>query len=143
MKHLLYVAFLSIALPALLAGTVETEASTNLGSGPPAHSGNDNKRRGRGRGRDDANGHDGNRSSNNSNSNSSRSDRSASAISVGNARAIAIKAVPGTIVKEEFEQKRGRWVYEFYIRENGGETFEVYVDAHTGDIVKTEQKSRR
>lgn len=91
----------------------------------------DNRRR-RGRGNDDSN------SNNNSNSNSN-SNRSGSTPSAENARRAALEAVPGEIVKEEFEREHGRSIWEFYIRKSDGSTFEVYVDADTGKVVKIER----
>jgi uncharacterized membrane protein YkoI len=143
MKHILCVAFLSSALPVFLFAA-DTDASHGSAIDRNVHSQDDNnKRRGRGHGRDDSNRHNGNRNSNNSNSNSSNANRSGSQISSVKARVIALRAVPGTIVKGEFEEKNGRSIYEFYVRKNSGETFEVYVDAETGDIVKNERKSMR
>lgn len=141
MKNIFYVAFISIALPVFLFAA-GTDASHGPAIDRAEHSQNDNKRRGRGR--DDSNRHNGNRNSNNSNSNSSNSNRrSGSPISPAKARAIALQAVPGTVMKDEFKEKNGRSIYEFYIRKDSGETFELYVDAETGDIIKREWKSGR
>ncbi|MDM7923628.1 MAG: PepSY domain-containing protein [Pyrinomonadaceae bacterium] len=85
----------------------------------------DNRGR-RGRGRDDWN----------SNSNSNRSGGIASA----DARRAALDAVPGEIIKEEYENESGRAVYEFYIRKGDGRVYEVYVDAGTAKVVKIERK---
>lgn len=129
MKYMLYVALLSIALPVFLIaapGTQVPDTSSAVTADVPL---NDNQNRRRGRGRDD---------SDRSRHNSNRSESSSSA----EARAAALRAVPGTIVKEEFERRNGRPIFEFYIRKNNGDTFEVYVDAETGDIIKTEWRSR-
>ena len=96
-------------------------------------SGHDQDNRGhrsRGRGRDDAN------SNSNSNSNSNRSGGIASA----DARRAALDAVPGEIIKEEYEHEDGRAVYEFYIRKADGGAYEVYVDARTAKVVKIERR---
>jgi uncharacterized membrane protein YkoI len=61
-------------------------------------------------------------------------------ITLEEARKIALEVVNGTIVKEEYESKRGRSVYEFYIRKGDGSVFEVYVDAGSGRVVKVENK---
>ncbi|HCA60048.1 MAG TPA: hypothetical protein DEP46_18950 [Blastocatellia bacterium] len=82
-------------------------------------------RRGRGRGRDDSN---------------SNSNRSGGSVASGEARNVALKAVPGDIIKEEFERENGRAVYEFYIRKTNGSVFEVYVDAETLKVVKIERR---
>jgi uncharacterized membrane protein YkoI len=63
-------------------------------------------------------------------------------ITLEEARKIALEAVNGSIIKEEYESKRGRSVYEFYIRKNDGSVFEVYVDAGSGRVVKIESKYR-
>ena len=140
MKRSFYIAVLAIALPAFLFGGPRIDVPDGRSTVTTADSQNDNRNRRRGRGCDDSNrnGHN----SNSSNSNSSNSGKSRSSISSSEARAAGLRAVPGTIVKEEFEQGNGRSIFELYIRTDSGETFEVYVDAETGDIVKTERRSR-
>lgn len=44
----------------------------------------------------------------------------------------------GRVVEVELEQKRGRWVYEFTLLPPSGRVFEIYLDARTGNVVKTE-----
>ncbi|HBE82038.1 MAG TPA: hypothetical protein DDW24_04560 [Blastocatellia bacterium] len=97
---------------------------------------NDNKKRRRGRSSDDSN------ANNNSNSNSSNANDSGSTLSRSDARRAALNAVPGTVVKEEYERKDGIAVYEFYIRKQSGETYEVYVDAGSGRVSKVERRDR-
>lgn len=63
-------------------------------------------------------------------------------ISLDEARRAALDAVSGTVIKEEYESKRGRQVYEFYIRKSDGSIYEVYVDAGSGKVVKIESKNR-
>lgn len=59
------------------------------------------------------------------------------AITLDEATAIATKAVPGEVVKIEFE--RGR--YEVKIRTAEGVRKEVYIDARNGEILKVKEKS--
>jgi uncharacterized membrane protein YkoI len=63
-------------------------------------------------------------------------------VSIEQARKVALEAVAGTILEEEYESKRGRNVYEFYIRKSDGSVYEVFVDADTGKVVKIESKYR-
>jgi uncharacterized membrane protein YkoI len=129
MKYMFYVALLSIALPVFLfaaPGTQGPEIPSAVTAGVPQ---NDNQDRRRRRGRDD---------SDRSRHNSNRTESSSSA----EARRSALRAVPGTIVKEEFEQRNGRSIFEFYIRKNNGEVFEVYVDAETNEVIKIERRTR-
>jgi uncharacterized membrane protein YkoI len=61
-------------------------------------------------------------------------------ITIEAARAIALRHVPGTIVDEELEKERGRWVYEIEIRPEGGQTpkQEILIDADTGVVIEIE-----
>lgn len=43
----------------------------------------------------------------------------------------------GRVVEVELEQKRGLWVYEFTLLPPSGRVFEIYLDARTGDLVRT------
>jgi uncharacterized membrane protein YkoI len=149
MRHIL---LLSVIL-FVTAGFFYSELRSAAASDDPAvdrSQTNDNKRRGR-RGRDRDRDRDddstSNRSNSNSNSNRSRSntnDNGAdSRISMAAARTIALARVNGTVTKQEYERKGSRWIYEFYIRDSRGETFEVYVDAENGEITKIESRSRR
>ena len=47
-------------------------------------------------------------------------------------------ALDGEIVGVEFDREDGRWVYEFEVITPGGRLLEVYVDAATGALLKTE-----
>jgi uncharacterized membrane protein YkoI len=51
------------------------------------------------------------------------------------AREIALKAAPGTVVKSEYEKEDGGWRYSFDIRQ-GDRIHEIGVDAFTGKIVE-------
>lgn len=85
----------------------------------------ENRRRGRGRGSDDSN-----------------SRNSSGANNADAARRSALDAVPGRIIKEEYEYKDGREIYEFYIRDSDARVFEVYVDAVNARVIKIERRSR-
>ncbi len=59
-------------------------------------------------------------------------------IAIDAARATALARAPGTVVDEELEHERGRWIYSFEIRpqgEKGKLIREVNVDADSGVIV--------
>ena len=58
------------------------------------------------------------------------------------AEAFALAAVPGSIKETELEREDGRVVYEVEIRpQAGGKDMDVFVDAATGAIVKTDEDS--
>ena len=63
-------------------------------------------------------------------------------LTIDEARAIATKAYPGTIVEEELEHKRGGsgLRFSFDIRANHV-THEVAVDAKTGDVLQNSRES--
>jgi hypothetical protein len=103
---------------------------------------NDNRRRGRGRD-ESGRGRGSDDRYSNSNSNSDSNSRSGDSVSRREARAAALRRVDGTIIKEEFEQRRGRRYFEFYIRATGGDMYEVYVDADSGSVFKVERRSDR
>jgi uncharacterized membrane protein YkoI len=55
------------------------------------------------------------------------------------ARAIALGKVAGTIVHDELEKEKGRWIYSIEVRptgETGRRVKEVNLDANTGEIVE-------
>ncbi len=59
-------------------------------------------------------------------------------IAIDAARATALARAPGTVVDEELEHERGRWIYSFEIRpqgEKGKLIREVNVDADSGVII--------
>jgi N-methylhydantoinase A/oxoprolinase/acetone carboxylase beta subunit len=63
-------------------------------------------------------------------------------ISVEDARATAIKKVPGAIQEEELEKENGRLVYSFDIRATGQNNItEVQVSATDGSIVSVDKES--
>jgi uncharacterized membrane protein YkoI len=48
--------------------------------------------------------------------------------------------LPGEIAGVEIEHKDGRWLYEFRVVDDNGRLFEVYVDARTAAIERTQEK---
>lgn len=48
--------------------------------------------------------------------------------------------LPGDIVGIEIETKNGRWMYEFRVLDSDGRLFDVYIDARSGEIERTEEK---
>ena len=63
-------------------------------------------------------------------------------ISAEDARAIALKKVPGEIEEEELEKEHGKLVYSYDIRAAGQKDItEVQVDALDGSIVSVEKEN--
>lgn len=62
-------------------------------------------------------------------------------VSIGQARAIALKAHPGTVTDEELERERGGsgLRYSFDIK-TGSVTQEVGVDAQTGEVLENKKE---
>lgn len=63
-------------------------------------------------------------------------------ISLADARAIALRAVPGTITKEELENEHGKLIYSFVIKpaDRRQHDKEVNVDANSGAVVSIEDE---
>jgi len=59
-------------------------------------------------------------------------------ISLEEARQTAVARVPGTVIESELDKEKGKVVYEFEIRNKDNKTFDVLVDAVTGEIVGVE-----
>ena len=59
-------------------------------------------------------------------------------ISLEEARQTALARVPGTVIESELDKEKGKVVYEFEIRDKDKKTFDVLVDAKTGEIVGVE-----
>jgi len=59
-------------------------------------------------------------------------------ISLEAARQTALARVPGTVIESELDKEKGKVVYEFEIRDKDKKTFDVLVDAKTGEIVGVE-----
>ena len=57
-------------------------------------------------------------------------------ITMEQARAIALKRVPGTITEEDLERERGTLQYAFDIKDASGKVFDVEIDAKTGKVLK-------
>jgi len=57
-------------------------------------------------------------------------------ITMEQAIAIAIKAVPGTAVKAEFDEEKGQSFWEVEVLADNQQTMELEVDAHNGSILK-------
>jgi uncharacterized membrane protein YkoI len=52
-------------------------------------------------------------------------------------RARAVK--PGELIETELERKHGRYVYEVEILDQGGQVWEIKLDARTGELIKLER----
>lgn len=61
-------------------------------------------------------------------------------VSLVEARAIALKAVPGKIRKEELETEKGKQIYSFDINTGAKVDKEVNVDAKTGTVVSLDDE---
>lgn len=61
-------------------------------------------------------------------------------ISLEQARKTALERVSGTITEEEIEIEHGVLVYSIEIRDANQKTFDVEVDAKTGEIVRVEEE---
>ncbi|MEP7039431.1 MAG: PepSY domain-containing protein [Acidobacteriota bacterium] len=59
-------------------------------------------------------------------------------ITMEQARAIALKRVPGTITEEDLEKEKGRLQYAFDIKDANGKVFDVEIDAKTGKVLKAD-----
>ncbi|MBK6751098.1 MAG: PepSY domain-containing protein [Pyrinomonadaceae bacterium] len=134
MKTMFRIFLLVVFLIGSTSAVLNARTSEDLSNDRDLH--NDNKRKKRG-GRDDDSNAANSNSTENSNSNGN-SRRSSGSITIEQARNVAVKAVPGEILKEEFENERGRSVYEFYIRKSSGDVYEVYIDAGSAKVIKVE-----
>ena len=63
------------------------------------------------------------------------------AVSLEEARAIAMKTVPGTVKSGELEHEKGRHVYSFDIVGRDKAIHEILVNANTGKIVSNKIES--
>lgn len=57
-------------------------------------------------------------------------------ITMEQAKAIALKRIPGVITDEDLEKERGRLQYAFDIKSADGKVYDVEIDAKTGKILK-------
>lgn len=60
-------------------------------------------------------------------------------ITMEQAREIALKRVPGTIIEGELEKEKGKLVYSFDIRDANGKIMEVWVDAKNGKVLRASE----
>jgi uncharacterized membrane protein YkoI len=65
-------------------------------------------------------------------------DRASVKISVKDAKLIALGRVPGKVMDAEFEKERGRLQYAFDILGTDGKTYDVEIDAITGEVLQAE-----
>ncbi len=59
-------------------------------------------------------------------------------ISLEEARKIALTRLPGTVTESEMGREKGKVVYEFEIKDKDNKSFDVLVDAKTGEVVSVE-----
>ncbi|NOT47482.1 MAG: PepSY domain-containing protein [Acidobacteria bacterium] len=57
------------------------------------------------------------------------------------ARTIALRRIPGTIVEEELEKEKGRLQYAFDIKDSSGKIWDVEIDAVTGEVLQAIEES--
>lgn len=57
-------------------------------------------------------------------------------ISIEEAMVVALRQVPGHVVKAELEYDHGAVIYEIEIRAYDGQKYEVNVDANSGNVLK-------
>ena len=62
-------------------------------------------------------------------------------ITMQQAKEIALKKVPGTIVEEDLEMEKGRLQYAFDVKDANGKVFDVEIDAKTGKVLKAVEDS--
>lgn len=55
------------------------------------------------------------------------------------ARATALRRVPGEVREEEIEKENGKLVWAFDVKDSNGKIFDVKVDAKTGAIVSADE----
>ena len=67
-------------------------------------------------------------------------DRASIKFTFADARKIALQRVPGKITDQELEKENGRLRYEFEIVTADGKSFDVEIDAVTGEILKVEDE---
>jgi uncharacterized membrane protein YkoI len=65
-------------------------------------------------------------------------DRASVKISIKDAKLIALGRVAGKIMDAEFEKERGRLQYAFDILGADGKTYDVGIDAVTGEVIQAE-----
>ena len=65
-------------------------------------------------------------------------DRALVKFSIKDAKQIALKRVPGKVMDAEFEKEHGRLQYAFDILGEDGKTYDVEIDAVTGEVIQAE-----
>ena len=65
----------------------------------------------------------------------------AAKIKLTQARAIALKAAPGKLIKSEYEKEGGGWRYSFDIQQKG-HVQEIGVNAMTGKIIENKSEGK-
>jgi uncharacterized membrane protein YkoI len=65
-------------------------------------------------------------------------DRATVKISIKDAKIIALGRVPGKVMDAEFEKERGRLQYAFDILGEDGKTYDVEIDAITGEVLQAD-----
>lgn len=65
--------------------------------------------------------------------------RTAPQITAAEAIGIALAHTPGTIIELDLDTERGAVVWEVLVRADAGGRFELYIDAATGQVVKSER----
>jgi hypothetical protein len=63
-------------------------------------------------------------------------DRASVKISIKDAKLIALGRIPGKIMDAEFEKEHGRLQYAFDILGDDGKTYDVEIDAITGEVLQ-------
>ena len=62
-------------------------------------------------------------------------------IPLAKARAIALHAAPGKLIKSEYEKERGGWRYSFDIQQKG-HVQEIGINAMTGKIIENKSEGK-
>jgi uncharacterized membrane protein YkoI len=65
-------------------------------------------------------------------------DRALVKISIKDAKSVALGRVPGKILDAEFEKEHGRLQYAFDILGEDGKTYDVEIDAITGEVLQAD-----
>lgn len=60
-------------------------------------------------------------------------------LTMAQARAIALKLAPGTVISSEYEQEDGTWRYSFDIQQKGN-VQEIGVDGQSGQVVENKSE---
>ncbi|WP_322996380.1 PepSY domain-containing protein [Castellaniella sp.] len=55
--------------------------------------------------------------------------------------ALVAKDYPGQVLKVEFEDEKGKWIYEFKVLQDQGRLVKLEVDARDGKVLSVRQRS--